>query len=282
MKKGLVLEGGGMRGMFTAGVLDVLLENDIHFDMITGVSAGAAFGCNYKSKQKGRVLRYNLKYCRDPRFSGIRNLITTGNIFGAEFCYHTIPDELDVFDRDTYNSNDTQFYVVATDTETGQPVYINCPVADYDFLENVRASASLPLVSRPVEIDGRSLLDGGIGDSIPLKFSIEQGCDKNIVILTRPREYRKEKSKTFVLSKPLLYKYPNIYKAMKARYLVYNRSRDFVFSEEKKGRAFVILPESELDIGKVEHDEKRLQKAYDDGYDTAKKMIYDIKKYLVC
>ena len=191
---GLVLEGGAMRGMFTAGVLDVWMEQGLRFDAAVGVSAGAVFGCNLKSRQIGRVLRYNLKYCRDPRYCSLRSLLRTGDLFGAEFCYRTLPEELDPFDKTSYEQDPTVFYVVCTDVETGQPVYHRCDRADTETFAWFRASASMPLASKPVRIDGRSYLDGGIADAIPLRFLTDRGFDRNVVVLTQPRGYEKKKS----------------------------------------------------------------------------------------
>ena len=160
MKKGLVLEGGAMRGMFTAGVLDVLMENNIDFDGCVGVSAGAAFGCNIKSTQIGRVIRYNTKYCKDKRYCSFKSLLTTGDIFGADFCYNKLPFELDIFDTDTFKTSPVEFFVTATDIETGKAVYHKCTDGLNDDLLWFRASASMPLVSRTVEINGLKLLDG--------------------------------------------------------------------------------------------------------------------------
>ena len=195
MKKGLVLEGGAMRGIFTAGVIDVLLENDIYFDGVIGVSAGACFGCNYVSKQIGRTLRYNLKYCQDPRYCSVRSLIKTGDMFGADFCYHDIPETLDPFDTETFVASSTEFYVVATDIESGEPVYRKMTDCKGEDLEWIRASASMPLASRIVEIDGGKYLDGGIADSIPLDAFQKMRYEKNVVILTRPDGYKKSPNK---------------------------------------------------------------------------------------
>ena len=199
MKKGLILEGGAMRGMFTAGVIDVMMENRILFDGAVGVSAGAAFGCNYKSGQIGRVIRYNTKYCNDPRYCGIRSLIRTGNLYNTDFCYGEVPLKQDVFDFDAYKNNPMAFYVVCTDIETGKAVY-----RKYDGMEDhgfdwIRASASMPLVSQIVEIDGQKLLDGGIADSIPVRFFERIGYDRNIVVLTQPADYQKKKNRLMPL-----------------------------------------------------------------------------------
>ncbi len=192
MKKGLVLEGGGMRALFTVGVTDVLMENGITFDGAIGVSAGAAFGCNYKSCQPGRAIRYNTRFAKDKRYCSMSSLIRTGDLFGADFCYKRIPRDLDKFDDEAYDNNPMEFYVVCTDIETGAPVYKSCPVSDEVMLEYIRASASLPLISNIVEIDGKKLLDGGITDSIPLKCFESIGFDRNVVILTQPKDYVKK------------------------------------------------------------------------------------------
>lgn len=279
MKLGLVLEGGGMRGVFSAGVTDVMMENKITFDRCVGVSAGAAFGCNYKSGQIGRVIRYNVRYCRDKRYCSIRSLIKTGDLFGAEFCYHTIPNELDLFDREAFDNSDMEFYAVCTDTATGKPVYHLCEKADDETMEWIRASASMPLVSKPVEIGGMKLLDGGISDSIPLEFMVKDGYEKNVVVLTQPRSYEKKKASSMGLIKLSLRKYPNTIRTIENRYKDYNLSREFVFEQERKGAALVICPDEALPVGRVEHDPEKLRKTYEIGRKTAEKMLSKIKSF---
>lgn len=280
MKTGLVLEGGGMRGLFTAGVLDVFMKNKVEFDGLVGVSAGAAFGCNYKSNQAGRALRYNLRFCHDKRYCSFRSLIKTGDLFGAEFCYHTIPDELDIFDKETFNSSSVDFFVVCTDLDTGKPVYKKLDTADYEAMEWIRASSSLPLVSKPVELDGKQLLDGGISDSIPLEFFENEGYDRILVVLTQPRNYIKKKSSTAGLMHLKLRKYPELIKAMDTRPDVYNQSREYIFSREKEGKIFVLCPENPLPAGRVEHNPEILQKTYDIGVKTAKMNLKHLKDFL--
>lgn len=280
MKTGLVLEGGGMRGLFTAGVLDVFMKNKVEFDGLVGVSAGAAFGCNYKSNQAGRALRYNLRFCHDKRYCSFRSLIKTGDLFGAEFCYHTIPDELDIFDKETFNSSSVDFFVVCTDLDTGKPVYKKLDTADYEAMEWIRASSSLPLVSKPVELDGKQLLDGGISDSIPLGFFENEGYDRILVVLTQPRNYIKKKSSTAGLMHLKLRKYPELIKAMDTRPDVYNQSREYIFSREKEGKIFVLCPENPLPAGRVEHNPEILQKTYDIGVKTAKMNLKHLKDFL--
>lgn len=170
IKKGLVMEGGAMRGMFTAGVIDVLLENNIVFDGAVGVSAGAVFGCNYKSKQIGRAIRYNKTYCNDPRYVSLRSFLQTGNLYNEQFAYHEVPEILDPFDSHTFASNPMEFYVVCTDMVTGNAVYHRCEHGTTEDIEWMRASSSMPLVSKVVKIDNLSLSDGGTADSIPIRF----------------------------------------------------------------------------------------------------------------
>ena len=231
MKTGLILEGGGMRGLFSAGVIDVFMENGIEFDAAIGVSAGAAFGCNYKSRQIGRVIRYNKRFAKDPRFCSIRSLIRTGNLFGAEFCYHTIPDTIDIFDTDAYVENPMDFYVVVTDVETGEAVYINSDEAGDDALEFFRASASMPIVSKPVEIRGKKYLDGGIADSVPLQYFESIGFKKNVIILTQPEGYIKKPSSATKIIKHVLKEYPMVAKVMENRHNEYNETLALI--EEK-------------------------------------------------
>ena len=283
MKKqtcGLVLEGGGMRGIFSAGVLDVLMEHGISFDCAVGVSAGAAFGCNYKSGQIGRALRYNLNYCKDPRYCSLRSLLRTGDLFGAQFCYRDIPLELDVFDFDTYDRSPMRFYAVCTDLETGQPVYHLCDKADLECFEWIRASASMPLVSRPVQIGRQHLLDGGISDSIPLGFSIRLGLDRHVVILTQPRSYKKKQNSLLPLFRVALRKYPQTVQAIANRHTVYNESRNFVFEQERNGTAFVICPEEPLPIGRTSHDPDCIQSVYQIGRQAAEECLPALASFM--
>ena len=279
-KYGLIMEGGAMRGMFTAGVMDVLMENRIHFDGAIGVSAGAAFGCNLKSNQIGRVIRYNKKYCKDPRFCSIRSLIKTGDLYGAEFCYTTIPYELDLFDCEAYLNNPMDFYVVCTDVETGKPVYRKCITGRDEDLIWIRASASMPIASRVVEATGYKLLDGGISDSIPLEYFESLGYNKNVVILTQPKGYIKKPSKALPLIKASLKDYPNVYKTMQNRHNDYNETISFIEEKEKSGDVLVIRPPEKLPVGRVEHNPDKLQIAYDIGVKTALEQLEEIKNFI--
>lgn len=279
MNIGLVLEGGAMRGLFTAGVMDVLMEYGAEFDAIVGVSAGAAFGVNYKSKQIGRVIRYNKRFANDKRYCSVQSLLNTGNLFNAMFCYHTVPNELDKFDRERYNADKTPFYVVCTDAETGEPVYHLLDRANDWGFEWIRASASMPLVSKPVKIDGKYYLDGGMSDSIPIEFMIVGGCEKNVVVLTRPRDYVKEKASMLPLMKLSLRKYPYTYDAILHRHIIYNDSRARVFQEEKLGNAVVICPKEKLPIDRVEHDPEVMEKVYQLGRQAAEEKVGELRAF---
>ena len=276
---GLVLEGGAMRGMFTAGVLDVFMENGVSFPAMVGVSAGAAFGCNYKSRQIGRVIRYNKRFCQDKRYCSIHSLITTGDLFGADFCYREIPEKLDPFDTQAYDENPMAFYVVATNIYTGKPVYQRLDKVDENCYLWMRASASMPMVSKPVQVDGYTLLDGGMSDSIPLRFMQKLGYEKNVVVLTRPRSYRKKQSNR-VLFKVALRKYPAMIDVMSRRHEMYAFEQHLVLESEKLGKTLVLCPDTPLDVGRVEHDPEKLQSAYDEGRRIALRDLDKVKAFL--
>ena len=280
MKTGLVLEGGAMRGMFTAGVTDVFMENEIAFDGLIGVSAGALFGCNYKSGQIGRTIRYNKKYCNNPEYCSFRSLLKTGNLFGTDFCYRKIPEELDVFDYKSYNNNPMEFYIVCTDVETGKPVYKKCNKMEENTLEWYRASASLPLAAEIVEVDGYKLLDGGISDSIPLKYFEDIGYTKNVVITTQPASYRKKKNKALPLIKIALKKYPEAIKAVQKRHIMYNSTLSYIADREHSGAAYVIRPETDLGIKHVEHNPDNLERVYQLGRQAGEKHLENIRNFL--
>ncbi len=279
MKKGLIMEGGAMRGMFTAGVIDVMMEHGILLDGAIGVSAGAAFGCNYKSKQIGRVIRYNTRFCRDKRYGNFGVLLKTGNYYSKEFCYEEVPMIHDVFDFDTYESNPMEFYVVATDVETGKAVYHKLEDRHDHGFEWIRASASMPLVSQIVEIDGGKYLDGALADSIPLQFFQSIGYDRNIVILTRPLSFQKKRESLFPLMKLVYRKYPKLVQAMATRHEEYNATLDYISHREQAGELLVIRPPEELPISRTENDPEKLRKVYEIGRQTAQSRIAEIHAY---
>ncbi len=278
-KRGLVLEGGAMRGLFTAGVLDVLMEKGVAFDGVIGVSAGAAFGSNLVSGQIGRSLRYNLAYCRDKRYCSLRSLLRTGDLFGAEFCYRTLPLSLDLFDFDAYRESPTAFYAVATDVDTGEAVYLDCKgVDDPRVLDAIRASASMPLVSRPVSLDGRRLLDGGVSDSVPLEYFESIGYTKNLVVLTKPLGYRRKRASRLACG--LLRRYPGVARAMRERHIRYNETLQSIERREAAGEILVIRPDVPLPIGRTSHSKSDLQAVYDLGRAVAERRLDDLLRFL--
>ncbi len=279
-KKGLVLEGGAMRGMFTCGVMDVFLENGIEFDGAAGISAGATFGCNYKSKQPGRALRYNKIYGRDPRYCSFRSLIKTGDLYGADFCYRELPTVLDPFDCKTFKNNPMEFFVGATDIRTGKCVYHKCTDGGETDLKWMRASASMPLVSKPVSIDGYLLLDGGITDSIPFEYLENQGYDRNVIVLTQPDGFVKKKSGISGLAKIFLHGYPEVAGAMERRHEMYNDQTSKIKKRELDGTSFVIRPPKALGIKRTENDPAELERVYNIGRKTAEGSLEDVKRFL--
>ena len=279
MKKGLVLEGGAMRGLFTAGIIDVMMEAGVEPDGLIGVSAGAAFGCNYKSKQPGRAIRYNTRFAKDARYSGLKSLLTTGDYFNAQFGYHIVPYQYDLFDVETFEQNPMEFIVVCTDVLTGQAVYHKMDRVDYDELEWLRASASMPLASKVVEVAGRKLLDGGVADSIPLAYFESIGYDRNVVILTQPEGYVKHRTKLMPLMRIGLRRYPEMIQAMDRRYLMYNRELEFVRQAEREGRCLVIRPDEKLPIGHISHDPEEMKRVYQIGREMGDRYIERIKAF---
>ena len=279
MKKGLVLEGGAMRGLFTAGIIDVMMEAGVEPDGLIGVSAGAAFGCNYKSRQPGRAIRYNTRFAKDARYSGLKSLLTTGDYFNAQFGYHIVPYQYDLFDVAAFEQNPMEFIVVCTDVLTGQAVYHKMDRVDFDELEWLRASASMPLASKVVEVGGRKLLDGGVADSIPLAYFESIGYDRNVVILTQPEGYVKHRTKLMPLMRIGLRRYPEMIQAMDRRYLMYNRELEFVRQAEREGRCLVIRPDEKLPIGHISHDPEEMKRVYQIGHEMGDRYIERIKAF---
>lgn len=279
-KTGLVLEGGAMRGLFTAGVLDVWYHAGIRFDGIIGVSAGAAFGCNYKSGQPGRVLRYNKRFCRDWRFCSWWSWLLTGDLFGAEFCYRDLPDKLDVFDREAYRKDPAEFYMVCTNVHTGLAEYIAAPEVDKDCFEWMRASASMPLVSRIVRVGGGEYLDGAVADSIPLKYFEEIGFGRNVVVLTQPEGFCKKPLRGMWIFRLFLRKYPALLAALARRHEVYNREIRYAEARAQAGDVLLIRPDQPLPIGRLCHDPERLQEAYDIGVRTGEKSLPEVRQFI--
>lgn len=267
-----------MRGMYTAGVLDVFLENHICVDCAIGVSAGALFGVNYLSGQKGRVIRYNKRFNADKNYMGLRPLLREGNIVNTKYAYEDVPRRLDPFDDESYQRSGVPFYAVVTDVSTGEPEYIQIRSV-FEQIDVLRASGSMPFVSQPVEIGGKKYLDGGIADSIPFQWLSAQGCEKIIVILTRDLEYRKKPMSAGLVR---LYgkKYPRIAAKLLKRHQLYNRTIELLRQWEKEGRAFVIRPSSPIEIGRIEKNPDKLQAVYDLGIKDGTACIPRLKQYI--
>ena len=280
MKTGLVLEGGAMRGMFTAGILDVFMEEGVQFDGAIGVSAGAAFGVNFKSGQIGRAIRYNARFCNDARYCGWRCLLRDGNIFSRDFAYGEVPLVHDPFDFEAYARHPMPFYLVCTDVTTGEPVYhLYGGKEDHGF-EWIRASASMPLVSQMVEIEGRRLLDGGISDSIPLRYFESQGYRRNVVILTQPPMYEKKENGLLFMVRLMYRKYPHLVRAMEKRHLVYNETLRYVEEKERAGEILVMRPLAPLPVSRVEKNPDRLLQTYEIGRAAAKERLAEVRDFL--
>ena len=279
MKIGLVLEGGGMRGLFSAGVLDALLElKDLSVNGIVGVSSGALFGVNYVSKQKERAVRYNKKYADDKRYMGLHSWITTGNAVNKDFAFYELPYKLDVFDNETFKKAETDFYVVMTNVESGKPEYVLIEDA-FAQMEYLRATSALPFASKIIEINGKKYLDGGISDSIPIDFCESLGYDKIIAVLTRPEGTYKEDKLGF-LYKLVYRKYPNLVKSLLNMATDYEKVLAKIKDLENKGKIFVVRPPEVLKIGRLEKNRDKIQKVYDTGLNTGLKELNNIVKYL--
>lgn len=280
MKIGLLLEGGAMRGLYTAGILDVFMEEGIRADAIVGVSAGALFGMNYKSGQAGRVLRYNLKYAGDRNYMGLYSFFKTGNIMNRDFCFNKIVHQLDPVDFAAFRENSIDFYAVVTNMETGAAEYIPIDdLQDETQMEYLRASGSMPFVSHPVVIGGKQYLDGGIADSIPIAKILKMGYDKIIVILTRPIEYRKKQGGANS-AKVYYRKYPRLAQAISNRYQNYNTSAALVAKLETEKKIFVFRPTKTVAIRRIEKDTGKIQEMYNLGRSDALAGLNKLRKYL--
>lgn len=278
VKLGIVLEGGAMRGMYTAGILDTFMDFGMKPDMFVGVSAGALFGVNFLSNQKGRAIRYNCKYNKDKNYLGLRPLLKEGNIISTEYAYHRVPHELDPFDDETYKKNPAKFYAVITNMETAEPEYVHI-TSVFDQMDVLRASGSMPAVSKQVVLDGKEYLDGAIGDNIPFNWMLKQDVDKVIVILTRDMSYKKKPMLKLFVNK-YKKKYPLFAKAMANRHNLYNSQIEELKKLESEGKVFVIRPSREIKISRTERNEKKLRDVYALGIEDAKNTYQALMDYL--
>ena len=280
MKTGLIMEGGAMRGMFTAGVLDVLMENGLVTDGAIGVSAGAVFGCNYKSHQIGRVIRYNTEYCNDKRYASFKNLVKTGNLYSEQFCYHEVPEKLDPFNEAAFAASPMDFFVVCTDVKTGEPIYHKCRKGDAEDVRWMEASASMPLAAKIVKIGHYGLLDGGVADSIPVRFFESIGYKRNLIILTQPKGYTKKKNKLLPAIRTRYFRYPAFVEAVADRHERYNETLSYISMLEQAGKDYVIRPPIPLEIGAMERDPAQLRRVYETGRAVAQIQVEKIRDFL--
>lgn len=277
-KTTLILEGGAMRGLYSAGVIDVFMQNNIKVDVIYGVSAGALFGLNYKSRQIGRALRYNLKYAHEKNYMGLYSLFTTGNIMNKDFCFNKLVYELDKLDFETYKTNPVDFYAVVTNLQTGKPEYKKIDDAEKD-MEYFRATGSMPFVSKPVEISGNYYLDGAVSDAVPFKKVLEENYEKIIVVLTRPAGYNRKKN-SYHPYKLVYGKFPNFVETAKNSYKKYNETMDLIEKYESENKIIVLRPSELVKVHRVEKDKKKLQAIYDLGVSDCINKLDKIKEYI--
>ena len=276
---GLILEGGGMRGVYTAGVLDAFLEQDVEFSSIYGVSAGSCHACSYMSKQPGRAFRVNVDYLDDPGYCGVRTFLHTGNIFGVDMLYSQIPNVLDPFDYEAFKNYPGTLYAVLTDVDTGEPVYIKVKDLNRQMWA-IRASSSLPLVSKSLRVNGHTFLDGGVADSIPIRKSMDDGNTKNVVVLTREVGYQKEPNSAIRLMKMRYPKSKAFVKKMANRHIRYNETLAFLEEEERAGRVFIIRPQEKVQVGRIEKNREKLNALYQIGLEDGRNAMADMKAYL--
>lgn len=280
MKTGLVLEGGGMRGIYTVGALDVFLEQNIYFDYIIGVSAGAGNAVSYISKQKGRGYRCDMNYIHDERYIGKKPWHEEKSVFGLNFIYDILPTELEPLDFEAFYNDPAEFVTVATDAATGEAVYFGKEHIKNQDTTVLKASASLPIFSPPISYHGKLYYDGGVADSIPVHRAVEDGCDKLVIILTKPHGYRKKPMSFKHLYSAVLKDYPKVVEAMEHRHEVYNASLDYAYELEKEGKAVIIAPEYPLTVDKFTSDTEKLEHCYQEGIRDTNKVLERIQKLL--
>lgn len=276
---GLVLEGGGMKGVYTAGVLDFFLDKGLEFSSVYGVSAGACHMTSYLSKQRGRALDISIDYLKSRKYCSVESLLTTGDLFNVQTAYHLVPDYLNPFDYEAFKKYEGRAYAVATDIEAGTPVYFRIRDVKKD-MDAIRASASLPLVSRNVRIGNHLYLDGGISDAIPIRKSILDGNSKNVVVLTKEEGFVRQPTTQLPLLKIRYFRYPKVAELMAERHITYNNTMDYLYDQQKNGQAFVIRPAEKSNVGRIEKDEDKLKALYKQGYTDAEALYEPLLNYL--
>ncbi|OUS77086.1 patatin family protein [Paenibacillus sp. MY03] len=277
---GLVLEGGGMRAVYTAGVLECLMEHDVYFPYNIGVSAGACMGASYLSRQVGRNRVVNVDYVSDPRYISWGNLLKKREMFGMDFIFDEIPNRLVPFDYEAFRNSTERYVIGTTDCETGESVYYEKGEPGFDMLPLLRASSSLPFIARIVEFGGRKLLDGGLSDPIPLRKSEGDGNSRNVLILTRNESYRKSPNRMGWLARRAYGKYPKLVETMLRRHDVYNETLAYIAEQERTGAAFVIRPSETLTVGRMERDPAKLGALYEQGYADAKRLLPELRSWM--
>ncbi len=276
---GLILEGGGMKGIYTAGVLDFFLDKNLSFASYYGVSAGACTLCSFLSGQRGRGRDVMLDYLTDKHYMGFYSLATTGDIFGADMNFNLVPNYLNPYDYEAFGRHEGKAYAVVTDIESGEAFYKELTDM-YEDIDYVRASSALPLVSKNVKIAGHKYLDGGIADSIPIKRSEADGNTKNIVVMTKPEGFRREPEKILKLIKARYRNYPKVYELMRDRHIAYNETMDYIEAKAAAGELFLIRPGTDLEIGRLEKDPDKLNVLYEEGYKDAQSGYEAMMDYL--
>lgn len=281
MKTGLVLEGGALRAIFSSGVCDALLDGNVMTDYVIGVSAGIAYGVSYVSRQPRRNLEVVTRYAPDKRYMGMNNLVDKSNrsYFGLKFAYDTIPNELIPFDYDTFAAYPGEVEAVVTNLNTGKADYLPVPRQDHESLL-LQATCAMPLLFPIYRINGQHYLDGGAADSIPWQRALDQGCERVVVVLTRPREYRRKPDQMIRLIRKQYQEYPKFVQAMETRAQRYNENREQLFELEREGKALVIAPKSTLGVGRIERDTEKLRLLWAEGYQMTVERMDEIKDYL--
>ncbi|MFP5115076.1 patatin-like phospholipase family protein [Bacillaceae bacterium C204] len=277
---GLVLEGGGMRGVYTAGILEYFLESQLFFPYVIGVSAGACNAASYLSKQKGRNKTVTIEYASDPRYISWRNYFRNRQFFGMDFIFDEIPNNHVPYHYDVFYNSPSEFVVGTTDCLTGDPVYFKKQDYEKDLLTVLRASSSLPFIAPEVRFKDKILLDGGISDPIPLKKAQQDGFSKNIVILTRNKGYLKKPSKFHYLVNRKYPEYKGLQQSLRNRYQIYNETVEYLEMEEKKGNVLIIRPTQPLKVGRMERNPQRLEELYNQGYEDARSAMPSIVNYI--
>ncbi|MBE6515197.1 MAG: patatin family protein [Methanocorpusculum parvum] len=276
---GIIFEGGGMRGAYTAGIIDALLEHDMNFEYCYGISSGATHATTYLSRQRGRAIQIVTDYIKDKRYFSIMNLIKTGNLFNVDFIYDTIPHELNPYDYETAKNNPAKFFVGVINMETSKGEFLRVKDIEEEYMK-VCASMSLPLIANMVEIDGQRYLDGGISDSLPIQRSINDGNKKSVLVLTQDATYRKKLDKILPLVAIKYRKFPGFVHMVKTRHIRYNASLDQIAEEEKAGRAFVLRPKKPVKIGRLELNRKKMLALYREGYEDGIEAMPRLKAFL--